>query len=573
MKSTIDFDVILKKIGSLGPYQRRLLLIILVLAPSTAVHNISSVFYSAHEDFRCYLSQLDDVNKYPNLTKTQLLDISTPKVNGKYDTCSRYGYNLSECRPPKLECVNKSAEVISCDNGYHFDFNTFESTTISEWNLVCDRRMYSTTATSFYFIGLWLGAVFFGFIADRYGRRKTILITTIGTIFSGCGVAFSPNFALFVLFRLLTGAFSHGGLLVVFVYVVEITGPMRSVTGIQLHAVFGISYLINSFASYNLRHWRSFYLAISLTPVPYLFLHHLLPESPRWLCSKGKENEGKEIGNYFALKNGRILTEEDWDDATFEQEEPSKNNIKYSSIDLFKQKRMRWITIKIMFCWFSSALVYYGLSLNAGSLSGDIFTNNALSTFIEVGSMLFVQLTIEKRGRRVLLCSMFVLQSVSCLSSTVLMEIDHQDETLKVLANVLAFIGKAGVSASFAIVYNFCAELFPTVVRANALGVSSMASRWGCILAPYLVYLQNSVSWLPMAIFAGVSLSAGLVSLLLPETMGKEMMQTMEEAEEFYAHRRNVKLKMNFGERSRMSNYVKIHNTSDEKQNLLEEAF
>ena len=52
MKSTIDFDVILKKIGSLGPYQRCLLLIILVLAPSTAVHNISSVFYSAHEDFR-----------------------------------------------------------------------------------------------------------------------------------------------------------------------------------------------------------------------------------------------------------------------------------------------------------------------------------------------------------------------------------------------------------------------------------------------------------------------------------------------------------------------------------------
>ena len=74
-------------------------------------------------------------------------------------------------------------------------------------------------------------------------------------------------------------------------------------------------------------------------------------------------------------------------------------------------------------------------------------------------------------------------------------------------------------------------------------------------------------------LFSGVSLSAGLVSLLLPETMGKEMMQTIEEAEEFYAYRRNVKFKMNFGERSRGSNYVKIHNASDEKQNLLEEAF
>ena len=52
MKQTIDFDIILNKIGPLGPYQRWVLLIILVLAPSTAVHNIASVFYSAHEDFR-----------------------------------------------------------------------------------------------------------------------------------------------------------------------------------------------------------------------------------------------------------------------------------------------------------------------------------------------------------------------------------------------------------------------------------------------------------------------------------------------------------------------------------------
>jgi len=548
------------------------LLIILVLAPSTAVHNIASVFYSAHEDFRCNLSQLEEIIKHSNFTKSQLLDFTTPKTNGEYNTCFRYGYNLSECKLPKLECVNKSAKIIPCDNGYHFNFKTFESTTISEWNLVCNRRIYSTTATSFYFIGLWLGAIVFGYIADRYGRRKTILITAIGTILCGCGVSLSHNFATFVLLRLLTGAFSHGGLLIVFVYVVEITGPMRSVTGIQLHSVFGISYLINSFASYNFRNWRSFYLAISLTPLPYLLLHHMLPESPRWCFSKGKDELGKEIGNYFALKNGKVLTAEDWDDATFEQVDQSKRNIKYSSIDLFKQKRMKWITIKIMFCWFSSALVYYGLSLNAGALSGDIFANNALSTFIEIGSMLFVQLSIDKCGRRVLLCSMFVLQSISCLTSTIITELYHQDETMKILANVLAFIGKAGVSATFAISYNFCAELFPTVVRANALGVCSMASRWGCILAPYLIYLQNSVSWLPFSIFAGVSLSAGLVSLFLPETMGQEMMQTIEEAEKFYASKRNVKLKLKMGERIKLSNYVKIH-SNDENQKLLEEEF
>ena len=72
--------------------------------------------------------------------------------------------------------------------------------------------------------------------------------------------------------------------------------------------------------------------------------------------------------------------------------------------------------------------------------------------------------------------------------------------------------------------------------------------------------------------FLGVSLSAGLVSLFLPETMGQEMMQTIEEAEKFYASKRNVKLKLKMGERIKLSNYVKIH-SNDENQKLLEEEF
>ena len=57
---------------------------------------------------------------------------------------------------------------------------------------------------------------------------------------------------------------------------------------------------------------------------------------------------------------------------------------------------------------------------------------------------------------------------------------------LQPLTIVLAFIGKAGASAAFGIVYIFTAELLPTVVRNAAMGSCSCAARVGSMLAPYI---------------------------------------------------------------------------------------
>lgn len=53
----------------------------------------------------------------------------------------------------------------------------------------------------------------------------------------------------------------------------------------------------------------------------------------------------------------------------------------------------------------------------------------------------------------------------------------------------LAFLGKFGIAASFAIIYIFAGELYPTVVRAIGMGMSSMVAGSGLLLAPYLVNL------------------------------------------------------------------------------------
>ena len=69
---------------------------------------------------------------------------------------------------------------------------------------------------------------------------------------------------------------------------------------------------------------------------------------------------------------------------TFEEKTVGQKQCNYTSIDLLKYKNMRKITFIMVWGWSVTSMIYYGLSLNAGSLSGDIFANNALHASFEL---------------------------------------------------------------------------------------------------------------------------------------------------------------------------------------------
>ena len=101
-------------------------------------------------------------------------------------------------------------------------------------------------------------------------------------------------------------------------------------------------------------------------------------------------------------------------------------------------------------------------------------------------------------------------------------------------AFILALLGKFFIAGSFAVVYNITAELFPTQVRSNAVGICSMASRIGGMMSPVFISLYDIVSWLPGAIFGGFAVIAGFLSFYLPDTYGVPMLMSFEEADSLY---------------------------------------
>jgi len=104
-------------------------------------------------------------------------------------------------------------------------------------------------------------------------------------------------------------------------------------------------------------------------------------------------------------------------------------------------------------------------------------------------------------------------------------------ESLRWLQITLALIGKFGATASFAVVFVYTAEMFPTEIRSTAVGASSLCGRIGGIIAPFIAY--SSVVWtpLPLIIMGAGALAGGvLVFIFLPETLGKKLPETMEDA-------------------------------------------
>ncbi|GFQ85422.1 organic cation transporter protein [Trichonephila clavata] len=106
-------------------------------------------------------------------------------------------------------------------------------------------------------------------------------------------------------------------------------------------------------------------------------------------------------------------------------------------------------------------------------------------------------------------------------------------------------LGKFCVTGSFGLLYLYTTELFPTVVRNVALGSCSMFARIGSILAPFVRELGKAThSSVPNVMFALLAISASLLTLMLPETKGQELPDSLQEGEDF-GHRKISKKEKN----------------------------
>merc|ERR1719166_4582 len=186
---------------------------------------------------------------------------------------------------------------------------------------------------------------------------------------------------------------------------------------------------------------------------------------------------------------------------------------------LIKTPEMRKRTLNIFFSWLVVAMVYYGLSLNSKNIGGDIYLSMFISGMAEVLACLAIIPALARFGRVKIYSGGFILGGICCLTVAVILFVVPKD-TLVGLVITIAMTGKFLISGTFALSYLYTAELFPTPVRNVAVGGASTFARVGSASAPYIV-----------DILGGFSVTAGLAALLLPETLNKQLPETVADVE------------------------------------------
>ncbi|XP_076469523.1 organic cation transporter protein-like isoform X2 [Babylonia areolata] len=394
-----------------------------------------------------------------------------------------------------------------------------------------------------YFLGNFFGVLASGYLCDWFGRKMVFYISNMICLAMGVASAFPPSVEVFLVYRVLVGAVGSAIYLSGFVLVVELVGPQKRT---RAASVLTIIWLMGPFLldvlSFLLRQWR--YLQIASVSPLVLCLGHwwLLPESPRWLLMKKKTKAALTVIQKVAHVNKIQYSPSEETIAKLQQEPRAdrNGNIMSTVRQLVRYPRLVIVTLIIFFNWAVVTMTYYGISLNVGNLGGSLRVNFFVSSTVELIGYVLGWVLLDRLGRKRSHCCFMLTAGLACLATILTVSFGGQE--LQWVTTALAMLGKLGISASFTAVYLISAEIFPTVIRNLGMGCSSACGRIGSIVSPYVADLALYVGGrfgraVPLVIFGGLALLAGLLALYLPETLNRTLPDTLEDAVNFVKNR------------------------------------
>uniref|UniRef100_A0A3B5L2M2 Solute carrier family 22 member 6 n=1 Tax=Xiphophorus couchianus TaxID=32473 RepID=A0A3B5L2M2_9TELE len=525
--SKMKFENVLAEVNGFGRFQIRTLLFLVIPRVTLPFHFLLNNFITVIPSHHCNISSLDDGERFRSLSLEDKLVAGIPlQSDGSPSFCQMFA-------EPQYHLLYNSTNTtdlptIPCQNGWVYDNSIFKSTLATEWDLVCDKRSVNRATATIFFMGVMIGAAAFGYLSDRFGRKRTLLVSYIITTIFGFASAFSYNFAMFAAMRFFTGFGISGVSIVSIVLCVEWVGiKHRTSVGVLMSLDWSFSTILLPGVAYFVNDWRYLTATVTSPLLLAMITWWWLPESARWLISNGKVNSA----HFYLTKCAKFNRREEFM-ADLKPEILSKvilvedENRKYSYMDLVKTPRMRRLALLTGIVWFGVACVYYGISLNVPGFGVDIYLTQFIYGITEVPAKIFIVFFLNKLGRRLTQAGTLALTGL-CLFCNIFVPQD-----LWAARTVFGASGKMFAEAAFTTVFLYTTELYPTVLRQNGLGFSSFTARTGVSLSPLVIILEDIWSYLPNIIFTLVACVASVSASFLPETLNVRLPETIEDIEQ-----------------------------------------
>ncbi|XP_051834188.1 solute carrier family 22 member 4 [Antechinus flavipes] len=533
-----DYDEVTAFLGEWGPFQRLIFFLLSASIIPNGFNSMSIVFLAGIPEHQCRVpasANLSSEWRNHSIPRQMQDGREVPSKCRRYQLAALANFSAQGLVPGRD--VNLSqVELEPCLDGWEYSQDTYLSTIITEWNIVCDENWKPPLTTSLFFVGVLMGSFISGQLSDRFGRKNILFGTmAVQTGFSFLQI-FSVNWEMFTVLFIIVGMGQISNYVVAFILGTEILGKsvriIFSTLGVCIF--FAIGYMLLPLFAYFIRDWRMLLLALTVPGVLCVPLWWIIPESPRWLISQGRFAEAEDIIQKAAKMNNVTAPVIIFDPLELQELTPLEQQ-KAFILDLFRTRHIAIITIMSLMLWMLVSVGYFGLSLNTPNLHGDVYLNCFLSAAIEVPAYVIAWLLLRSLPRR------YIIAGTLFLGGGVLLFIQLVPIEYHFLSTALVMLGKFGITSAFSMLYVFTAELYPTLVRNMAVGATSMSSRVGSIIAPYFVYLGAYDKILPYVLMGSLTVLIGIVTLLFPESLGMALPETFEQMQKVKGFRSRKK--------------------------------
>ena len=330
-------------------------------------------------------------------------------------------------------------------------------------------------------IGCIPGALFAGGLADKFGRKKLMIVTSLLYIIAAVGSGIAASFMQLVIYRFIGGVAIGMASTLAPIYISEVAPPsFRGRLGMlqQLAIVTGIllsfisNYLIVE-ASYsflnNDNFWRYMLAAAVVPSVIFFVLLLLVPESPRWLVSKNKTTDAKKIfGSIYSEQESQEQVDLVVADIASESTPALK--------DVFSPRFRKVVIIGLVFAAVAqltgiNIVFYYApLIFEKIHVGGSVLFQTILTGVVNLIFTLLAFPLIDRLGRKKLLLSGSVIMGL-CMFALSALFYFNQLQNYFVLITIFVYIG--GFACTWGVVlWVYVAEIFPNKIRGTATSIA-----------------------------------------------------------------------------------------------------